>query len=247
VIWALGEFFVLMAQMQSSKFEVEKFSGKNNFDLWKLKMRDLLVQQGLQKALAGKPKKLAAMTEWEWEDLDAKDLSTIHLCLADEVLFNIVGEDTTSGLWSKLESLYMTKSLTRRIYLKRHLYSLRMKEGTKVADHLNTFNTLIVQLTSMEVKFEDEDKAITLLCSLPESWENLVTSISFSSTKVLYYDSVVGALLAEEMRRKSSKETSTSEEMLVRGRTKEQNEISLSRSKSRHKKGNAKCWYYGKT
>ena len=80
-----------------------------------------------------------------------------------------------------------------------------MKEGTKFVDHLNTFNTLIVQLTSMEVKFEDEDKDITLLCSLPKSWDNLVTSIIFSSTQVLDYDSVVGALLAEEMRRKSSK------------------------------------------
>jgi hypothetical protein len=132
-------------------------------------MRDLLVQQGLQKALAGKSKKPTAMTEWEWEDLDVKALSTIRLCLVDEVLFNIVGDDTTSGLWSKLESLYMTKSLMSRIYLKRQLYSLRMKEGTKVVDYLNTFNTLIVQLNSMEVKFEDEDKAITLLCSLPES------------------------------------------------------------------------------
>jgi hypothetical protein len=208
---------VLMAKMQSSKFEVENFSGKNNFELWNLKMRDLLVQQGLQKTLTCKSKKPTTMTEWEWEDLDAKDLSTIRLCLADEVLFNIVGEDTTSGLWSKLESLYMTKSLTSRIYLKRQLYSLQMKEGTKVDDHLNTFNTLIVQLTSMEVKFEDEDKAITLLCSLPESWDNLVTSISFISADVLDYDSVVGALLAEEMRRKSSKETSTSEAMLIRG------------------------------
>jgi hypothetical protein len=77
-------------------------------------MWDLLVQQGLQKALAGKSKKPTAMTEWEWEDLDAKALSTIRLCLADEVMFNIVGEDTTSGLWSKLESLYMTKSLTSK-------------------------------------------------------------------------------------------------------------------------------------
>jgi hypothetical protein len=46
-----------MAKMQSSKFEVEKFSGKNNFALWKLKMWDLLVQQGLQKVLARKTKK----------------------------------------------------------------------------------------------------------------------------------------------------------------------------------------------
>jgi hypothetical protein len=56
----------------------------------------------------------------------------------------------------------------------------------------------------MEVKFEDEDKAITLLCSFPESWDNLVTSISFSSVDDLDYDSVVGALLVEEMRRKYS-------------------------------------------
>jgi hypothetical protein len=100
-----------------------------------------------------------------------------------------------------------------------------MKEGMRVVDHLNTFNTLIVQLTSMEVKLEDEDKAITLLCLFPESWDSLVTSISFSSTDVLDYDSVVGALLAEEMRRKSSQETSTSEAMVIRGRPKEKRRI----------------------
>lgn len=180
-------------------------------------MRDLLVQQ----AFLGKSKKPIAMVEWEWENIYVKALSTICLCLADEVMLNIVGEDTTSSLWSKLESLYMTKSLKRRIYLKRRLYSLRIKEGTKVVDHLNTFNTLIVQLTSMEVKFKDEDKAITLLCSFPKSWDNLVTSISFSLADVLDYDYVVGALLAEEMRIKSSKESSTLEAMLVRGQTKE--------------------------
>jgi hypothetical protein len=104
---------------------VEKFNGKNNFELWKLKMWDLLVQQGLQKALAGKSKKPTSMTDEDWEDLDARALSTIRLCLADEVLFNIVGEETTTGLWNRLESLYMTKSLTNKIFLKRQLYSLQ--------------------------------------------------------------------------------------------------------------------------
>jgi hypothetical protein len=209
-------------------------------------MRDLLVQQGFQKTLAGKSKKPTAMTNEEWEDLDAKALSTIHLCLVDNVMFNIIGEDTTSGLWRKLESLYMMKSLMSIIYLKRQLYSLRMKESTQFVDHLNTFNTLIVQFTSMEVKFEDENKAITLLGLLPESWDNLVTFISFILIDILDYDSVVGTLLAEEMRKKSSQETSTSEAMLVRGQTKKKNERSFSRSKSRHIKGKEKCWYCGK-
>jgi hypothetical protein len=70
-------------------------------------MWDLLVQQGLSKALVGKSKKPTAMTEWEWEDLDVKALSTIRLCLADKVLFNIVGEDTTSRLMEQVgKSIY---------------------------------------------------------------------------------------------------------------------------------------------
>ena len=83
------------------------------------------------------------MTYDEWEDIDAKALSTIRLCLAGDVLFNIIGETSASSLWNKLESLYMTKSVTNKIYLKRQLYGMIMKEGTKIVDHLNVFNTLI--------------------------------------------------------------------------------------------------------
>jgi hypothetical protein len=91
--------------MKSLKFEVEKFNGKNNFELWKLKMWDLLVKQGLQKALAGKTNKLKSMKDEEWEDMDARAISTIHLCLADEVLFNIIGEETTTCLWNMFNVL----------------------------------------------------------------------------------------------------------------------------------------------
>jgi hypothetical protein len=101
------------------------------------------------------------------------------------------------------------KALMNRIFLKRQLYSLRMKEGTKIIDHLNVFNTLICQLNSMDVKYEDEDKAVTLLCSLPESWDHLVIYMWFSTTDAIDYDIVVGALFFEEMWRKSSLETST--------------------------------------
>ena len=123
--------------------------------------------------------------------MDVKALSTIRLCLADDLLFNIVGEDTTSGLWSKLESLYMMKSLTRKIYLKRWLYNLQMKEGTQIVDHLNFFNTLICQLTNMEVEFEDEDKVVTLLCYFPEYLDHMVTIVLFNTTYAIDYDTVV--------------------------------------------------------
>jgi len=87
-------------------------------------MYDLLVQQGVAKALLGKNKQPLTMTEDEWNELDGRALSRVRLCLADDVLFNIVSEKTATGLWSKLEKLYMTKSLTNHILLKRKLYSL---------------------------------------------------------------------------------------------------------------------------
>jgi hypothetical protein len=84
----------------------------------------MLVQQGLQKVLVGKTKKLTSMTDEYWEDMDARALCTIRLCLEDEVLFNITREETKTILWNRLEILYMTKSLTNKIFLKRLLYSL---------------------------------------------------------------------------------------------------------------------------
>jgi hypothetical protein len=77
----------------------------------------------------------------------------------------------------KYGKFYMKNSLTNIIFLKRQLYNLQMKEGTKFVDHLNVFNTLIGQLYSMEVKYEDEDKVVTLLCSFSKSWDHLVSSM----------------------------------------------------------------------
>lgn len=210
-----------MEKTQSTRFEIEKFNGKNNFDIWKVKMHDLLVQQGVEKALLGKSKQPYTMTDEEWSDIDNRALSGIRLCSANDVLFNIVSEKTATGLWTKLEKLYMMKSLTNMILLKRQLHSLRMKEGTSIIDHLNTFNTLLVQLYSIEVKFDSEDKVVNLLCSLPESWDHFFTSISLSSSETLEFDDVFGAMLSEETRKRSNLETSTSEAMMVRGRSKE--------------------------
>jgi hypothetical protein len=237
-----------MKKMQSAKFEIENFNDKNNFEIWKIKMHDLLMQQGVVKVLLGKTKQPVSITDEDWDEMDARALSAIHLCLANDVLFNIVTENTTTGLWSKLESLYMMKSLKNMIFLKIQLYSLCMKEGMEIVDHLNTFNTLLVQLDSMGVKFESEDKAITLLCSLPASWDHFVTSISFSSTESIEFDDTVGALLSKETRKKSNLETSTSEVMVIRGRPKErgQGQRDFSWSKSKGRKSKLKCWFCGK-
>ena len=42
-----------LGTMGTTKFKVEKFMDSNDFGLWRLKMRALLVHQGLKEALKG--------------------------------------------------------------------------------------------------------------------------------------------------------------------------------------------------
>ena len=53
----------------AAKFEIDKFNGKNDFNLWCVKMHALLVQQGLWKALKGKDALPATLSDEEKEDL----------------------------------------------------------------------------------------------------------------------------------------------------------------------------------
>ena len=149
----------------SSRVEIEKFNGQN-FDLWNLKMEDILVDKEQWEVVDLGTKPTAASSK-DWEKLDRKVRRTIHLCLLDSILLNVSGEDSVKKMWEKLGNLYQSKSLVNKLYLRKELYHLRMEHGDSVIDHLNVFNTLISQLMSVDIKIEEEEKCITLLCSLP--------------------------------------------------------------------------------
>jgi hypothetical protein len=76
-----------------------------------------------------------------------------------------------------------------------------MRDGDSVAENLNTFNTVVIQLVSVEIKNSDEYKCIILLFSLPDSWDSMVVPIG-SNTNSLKFDEVVSSLLSEDMRQK---------------------------------------------
>ena len=108
--------------------------------------------------------------------MEEKAHSTILLSLDDHINTEVVYQETAANLWLKLESLYMTKSLTNKLLMKQRLFSLRMQSGTPLRDHLENVNSILLALRNLEVKIDDEDAALILVISLPNSYENFVES-----------------------------------------------------------------------
>jgi len=93
-----------------------------------------------------------------------KAKSVIVLCLGDKVLREVAKEPTATSMWSKLESLYKTKSLANWQFLKQKLYSFKMVESKAIMEQLTKFNKNIGDLENIEVHLEDAGALVVWCC-----------------------------------------------------------------------------------
>uniref|UniRef100_A0A803QJK4 Retrovirus-related Pol polyprotein from transposon TNT 1-94 n=1 Tax=Cannabis sativa TaxID=3483 RepID=A0A803QJK4_CANSA len=137
-------------------------------------MKAFLVHQGILKAIDRE--ELAALEEDKKniKEVQNKAHSAILLSLGDEVLREVSSEETALGLWEKLALIYLKKSLANKLHLKKKLYTMRMDETKDLKKHLDEFNKIILDLSNICVKIEDEDQGILLLSRLPKSSEHFV-------------------------------------------------------------------------
>ncbi|GJY51349.1 retrovirus-related pol polyprotein from transposon TNT 1-94, partial [Tanacetum coccineum] len=174
--------------------------------------------------------------------LNKKAHSVMILCLGNKVLREVTGETTASGVWSKLETLYMTKSLANKLYLKKKLYTFYMPAGRKIFEHIDEFNKIVLDLANIEVKFEDEDLALLLLTFLPASYEHSVDTLLYGQEALILKD-VMATLNLKEIKERYKAKGDDGEGLYVRGRT-DRRDSRQSRGKSRSKSqgGRLKCY-----
>jgi hypothetical protein len=204
-------------------------------------MEDYLYQKYLFLPLGGIAKKFMTMKDDEWEVLDRKALGVIQLSLAASMAFNILKEKTTKELMDALDKLYEKPLASNKIFLMKRLFNMKMSEGGFVANNLNEFNTVSNQLSFVKVEFDEEVRALLMLFSLPEIWNNLVMDVSnsISGSNTLNFDDVVGVILSEKIQRKRIGETSSNAlNMENRGRQKDRGKGSKNHENSR--KGRSK-------
>ena len=89
--------------MTSTKVDLKKFNGKNDFNMWKVKMEAVLITHGLGDALLPVTKKegkdiSTSKTPEQMAEIDRKAKGTIILSLADSVIREVVKGPTVADL-----------------------------------------------------------------------------------------------------------------------------------------------------
>ena len=151
-----------MAEEPGKTSGIEKFDG-TDFAYWRMQIEDYLYGRKLHLPLLGtKPK---AMKAEEWALLDRQVLGVIRLTLSRPVAHNVIKEKTTIDLMKALSGLYENTSANNKMHLMKKLFNLKMGDNASVAQHLNEFNTITNQLSSIEIDFDDKIPALIVLAS----------------------------------------------------------------------------------
>ncbi|KAL8544325.1 hypothetical protein ACS0TY_004749 [Phlomoides rotata] len=163
-------------------------------------MKALLVHHGLAMALKTDESEELSATVAKKAEINEKAHSAIILCLGDKPLREVCKEKTAIDVWRKLESLYQTKSVSNKLYVKQKLLDFRMADGKDLNEQLDVFNRYIDELEDLDVKIDDDDKALMLLNALHKSLDNFKDSVLFGNQDGVSYDCVLTAVKTKILR-----------------------------------------------
>lgn len=126
------------------------------------------------------------------------------------------------------------KDLTSKMHSKKKLFLHKLQEGGNLLEYISDFKEIISNLASMEVKYDDEDLGLILLCSLPSSYSNFRDTILYSHDTLTLNDVYEALHAKEKMKQMVSTKSSSSQAkgLFVCGRTKKKNSNYGSRGKS---------------
>lgn len=87
-------------------------------------------------------------------------------------------------------------------YKKSLLMTMRLKEGDKLQEHLEEFNSVVVGLANLGKKVSYEDKSLFLLMFLPPSYQGLKQVLLYRNVTTISYKEVVSSPFCDDAQKK---------------------------------------------
>jgi len=242
-----------MASSIGSIANVEKLT-ENNYELWKVQMRSVLVFNDLWHYVDGSEAKPNVNAQ-DWLKKDAKALALINLSISQNQLNYVRKAETSKQAWDGLVAIHESRGPVRKAALYKGLLRMKKSSDVSMTQYVSDFVHKAEQLETAGIKLPDDLLSIMLLMSLPTEYENFCVAIeSRDELPVIEY---LKRKLIEEEARQSDRDTKKSgvhnektEALVVKqntDRNKQTNVNFRNKSiKSNNEKFNGNCYKCGK-
>lgn len=232
----IHEVFVLsnvhtMASVET-KYHIERLNNENYF-VWKFKLRMLMVKEGTWFCIdLAAPAATETTKLEEWSKKDQQGLATIGLNVSDDQLIHIRNAKTSKEAWIALQEYHEKNTANSKVRLMKTIMRLRLEEGGDMEAHLSRINELFQQMVDLNTDVKPEDwKSATMLGSLPESYDTLVTALESRKESELTAAVVQSKLIDEYKRRKDRGELNDGNGSALKVMHKSKNKLSQFKKK----------------
>ena len=198
--------------------KIEKLNGRN-YQSWKYNVKLILIECGLwgftQEDQETPPAADASATVKSAFGLRSdKAYSLIALNVKKDLQGHISSTTDPLAAWKILQKQFEFVSVTKIVRLNRKFYTASMKEGADLMQHLTHMTSLAEQLREMNEEISSKKFATVVLGSLPDSYDNFLTSLNARSADDLDWENVKGLLIEEYMKRSEKNEKEESDNAL---------------------------------
>jgi gag-polypeptide of LTR copia-type/Zinc knuckle len=210
----------------TTSYRIDPLKGIENYATWKIKVIDILDDMGLsehiegplpvpQSASTSSGKTASQSKDADWDSKDRKALTAIRLRVADTMLVYVANVKTAGDAWRILRDLFESRGSMGLVLTRRKIYKAECAEGTPMEEHIRVMRGYQEELASSGDYLTDTDFSLTLLTSLPESWNTFISAVD---TNLLKNSHLLIARILEEDRRIRAREGKDSTALAAKGK-----------------------------
>jgi hypothetical protein len=169
--------------MSDTTPRIEKLNGQN-YQAWKFQVTLLLVEKGLKGFVDGTvtPPDASDFTgidagaqyrkaQESFEERKGRAWALICLNVETDLMVYLEGTTTAQEAWDVLANTFEARSVTQLVRLSRRFYASALPEGGNVIEHITAMTMLRKQLKEQGEEISSQKFAVTLLGSLPDSYD----------------------------------------------------------------------------
>ena len=213
--------------MATDEFKFEKLTAEN-YHTWGFSMKMYLIGKELWDIVTSAETLSDEATtdqKKQFKKCENDSLTTISLSISTSLEIYVRSATTGKEAWDKLEKHFQQKTLSRKIFLRRKLYSAKLEKVGDMANQVNETKAISEHLETIGDPVVEHDLVLILISSLPEKFNYLIIALETIAESTLTWDYVRDRLIQEADKLQKSNGNEINDALFTNNRTERSNKI----------------------